>query len=132
MDPTARESPAARLARRADVVSGATLLLLAALKLPLLQVPAAPGTAIAIGFFELALGLLLILGWRPGIAAGGLVTIGLATTMWTALKLVGIVQTGPCGCFGLHRPSNVLHALVASALLFLGGMQTYLLSARPR
>ena len=130
MDPTTGGTPTPRVARLSDALCAAVLLVVALLKVPLVGRPAAPVSAILTGVVEIALAALLLSGTRPRFAAFALVLLGLGTTAWSTLKVFDVVGTGPCGCLGLHEPSDVLHALVASALLFLGGLQTHLLARR--
>lgn len=130
MDATARRVVAARVARTSDLLCGACLAVLALLKLPLLGASGVPVASLGAGAVEVAIACSLFLGRTPGLSAALLVGLGAVTTAWTGLKVTGLVAAGPCGCFGLARPSDLMHALVAAALLFAGGWQTYLLSSR--
>ncbi len=111
------------MSRSLDWLCALGLASLAALKL----LSPDPGSyaflTVSVAVVECLLAAAFACGRWPRGSAIGLVGLGLAFSVWTVWRGPAIIAGSPCGCLGTIRPSIVVHLLIATSLLSLGGIQ---------
>ena len=90
-----------------------------------------PGLILAlVTLVEAGLGISFLMGRSPRASALGLVLLGAGFCLWTLFVGPRTIASPDCGCFGPFELKYAEHALVAGAVLALGGVQAALVPRR--